>query len=81
MAALILLLLGSSILMARHHMGLGMGLGFALMLVFWAAVIWLIVELFGRKHEGTDSLEILKNRYARGEVNKKQFERMKKELL
>ncbi|MBI2130643.1 SHOCT domain-containing protein [Candidatus Woesearchaeota archaeon] len=68
-------------LMNRGHMGFGMGLGFILMLVFWVAVIWLVFELFGKGHEKTDSLETLKNRFARGEINKKQFEQMKKELL
>ena len=80
LAALILLLLGSSMLIGGGHMGFGIGLGFALMLVFWVAVIWLVFELFGREHEKTDSLEILKNRFARGEISKKQFEQIKKEL-
>lgn len=51
LVALILLLLGSSMLMGRGHTGLSMGLGFVLMLVFWLAVIWLIFKLFGREHE------------------------------
>ena len=80
LVALILLLLGSSMLVGRGHIGFGMGLGFLLMIIFWIAVIWLIFELFGKEHEKTDSLEILKNRYARGEISKKQFEQMKKEL-
>jgi len=80
LVALILLLLGSSVFMGRGHMGFSMGLGFVLMLVFWVAVIWLIFELFGREHEKTDSFEILKNRYARGEISKNQFDQMKKEL-
>ena len=81
LAALIFLLLGSSMLMSRGHMGFSMGLGFILMLVFWVAVIWLVFELFGKAHEKTGSLEILKNRYARGEISKKQFEQMKRELI
>src|SRR3989344_945683 len=80
LVALILLLLGSSMLMGRGHMGFSMGLGFVLMLVFWIAVVWLVFELFGKEHEKTDSLEILKNRFARGEISKKQFEQIKKEL-
>ena len=80
LVALIQLLLGSSMLMGRGHMGFSMGLGFALMLVFWLAVIWLVFELFGKDSEKTSSLEILKSRYARGEINKKQFDQMKKEL-
>ncbi|MEK6983328.1 MAG: SHOCT domain-containing protein [Nanoarchaeota archaeon] len=81
LVALILLSLGSSMLMGRSHMGFGMGLGFVLMPVFWMAVILLIFELFRREHEKTDSLEILKNRYARGEISKRQFEQTKKELV
>ena len=80
LVALILLLLGSSMLMGRSHMVISMGLGFALMLVFWIAVIWLIFELIGRKSQDKDSFEILKSRYAEGEISKKQFDQMKKEL-
>ncbi|KHO49712.1 MAG: hypothetical protein QT04_C0057G0019 [archaeon GW2011_AR11] len=80
LAALILLLLGSSMLMGRGHMGFGTGLGVVLMLVFWAAVLWLIVELFWKGHEKAGSLEILRSRYARGEISKRRFEQMKKEL-
>lgn len=81
LAALILLLLGSSMLVGSGHMGFGMGLGAVLMTVFWVALLWLIFELFGKEHGKTDSLEILKTRYARGEINKRRFEQMKKELL
>lgn len=80
LVALILLLLGSSMLTGRGSMGFSMGFGFFLMIVFWVAVIWLIFKLFEKKHNKTDSLEILKNRYARGEISKKYFEQMKKEL-
>ena len=80
LVALILLLLGSSIIMGRGHMGFSMGIGFVFMLAFWVAVIWLIFELFGQEHKRADSLEILKGRYARGEISKKQFEQMKREL-
>ncbi len=80
LAALIILLLGSSMLMGRSHMGFSMGLGFVFMLIFWVAVIWLIFELFGNEQDRTDSLEILKNRYAKGEIRRKQFEQIKKGL-
>ncbi len=80
MAALILLLLGSSVLIGRGHMGFGMGFGFVLMLVFWVAVIWLVFEMFGSDNERTDSLEMLKSRYAKGEISKKKFDQMKKEI-
>lgn len=80
LVALIMLLLGSSMLMGMGHMGFSMGLGFTLMLVFWLAVIWLVFELFGKESGSTSPLEIIKNRYARGEISKKQFDQMKKEL-
>ncbi len=81
LGALILLLLGSSMLMGRGRMGFGMGFGFVLMALFWVAVIWLIFELLGSGKVDTESLEILKNRYARGEISKKQYDQMKKELI
>lgn len=54
--------------------------------IFWVAVIWMIVWLVrkgsGWHHMGgPDSLEILKQRYAKGEITKKQFEEMKKEIM
>ena len=77
---IIILLLGSSMLMGRVHMGFGMVFGFVLMLLFWLAVIWLIFELIGREHTKRDPLEILESRYAKGEISKKHFEQMKKGL-
>ncbi len=53
-------------------------------MLFWVALIslifWLVYKLLiGREKE--DALSVLKSRYARGEVTKKQFEEMKKELM
>lgn len=59
----------------------GWGFGFISMLVFWGLIIWLIVWLiktYSIKSES--SSEILKKRYAKGEITKKQFEEMKREL-
>lgn len=63
--------------------GIGMML---IMLLFWGAVIvgivlairWLL--RLGREPRSDSALEILRQRYARGELNKDDFERMKKEL-
>ena len=65
-------------------MGFGMGFGFIFMLLFWGALIWLVVTLINsaqssKKEE--DSLNILKKRYVSGEITKKRYEEMKKELL
>jgi putative membrane protein len=62
------------------------GFGWIFMLLFWVALIWLIASLFrqhkGSFHEGPSnrSLDILKERYAKGELTKKQFDDMKSNL-
>src|SRR3989338_5652297 len=64
-------------------MGFGMGFGFIFMLLFWGAIIWLVVTLIKAAQSGKeeeDSSNILKKRYALGEISKKQYEKMKKEL-
>ena len=63
--------------------GIGMGL---LMLLFWGAVIvaivvgirWLIGQ--GKASPPDSALEILRQRYARGEINKEEFEAKKRDL-
>ena len=66
-------------------MGFGMGFGVIFMLLFWGLIIWLIVTLVNAnqsgKKESEDSLSILKKRYASGEITKKQYGEMRKELL
>ncbi len=62
-----------------------------IMIVFWGLVIWGIVALVrgggwagccGSASAPSDSaLEILKRRYARGEINKEEFEEKKKDLI
>jgi putative membrane protein len=72
--------------------GYGMGwFGMILMALFWIAVIvgiiflirWLFVSTGAKGHGVTSEdspLEILKRRYARGEINKEEFEQKKKDL-
>lgn len=64
--------------------GWGMGGGWLFMLLFWGAVIALIVFLVRRSGgSGTESgsaIGILKKRYARGEITKDEYENMKKDL-
>ena len=63
--------------------GIGMML---IMLLFWGAVIvavvfgirWLLRQ--GREQRSDSALEILRQRYARGDLTKDDFDRMKKEL-
>lgn len=73
--------------------GYGMGwFGMIIMAAFWIAVIvgivflirWLVVSTRAGGHEarsGDSPLEILKRRYARGEINKEEFEEKKKDLI
>ena len=58
------------------------------MMLFWAVlfifIIVLIVKLLmstGKDHTGDTALETLKKRYARGEIDKEEFEKRKKDLI
>ncbi len=63
----------------------GIGMMF-MMLLFWALVIvgivlgirWLVSQ--GKGQRSDTALEILRQRYARGEINKEQFETIKSDL-
>ena len=80
--------------MGPRMMGWEYGMGWfwtIIMVVFWIAVIvgiiflikWLVISTGtgGRIARSEDSaLEILKRRYARGEINKEEFEEKKKDL-
>jgi putative membrane protein len=60
-----------------------------IMIVFWGLVIWGIVALVrgvsagstGPSAPADSALEILKRRYARGEINKQEYEERKKDLV
>ena len=45
-----------------------------------ALIIWLIYKFTKKKKESETPIDILQKRYAKGEINKKQFEKMKKEI-
>jgi len=60
------------------------------MWIFWIAIIVGIILLVkwivqqnrpGGQQQGEDSVDILKKRYARGEIDKEEFEQKKKDLL
>jgi len=75
---------------AHEGMGWWMVFGGIVMILFWvgvfALVVWVIARLVG--HEGSRSaagkkynpLDIARERYARGEITKEQFEQIKKDL-
>jgi len=61
-------------------------LGWLSMLIFWVLLILGVIALIrylvrsGQSREDKTPLDILKERYARGEINKKEFEEKKKDL-
>lgn len=67
-------------------MGLGMGLGWIIGILVLAVIIWLLVRTVNANSNRVDSnreksaLDILKERYARGEIDKNEFEERKKDL-
>lgn len=61
--------------------------GFILFVLFWGAVIWLIVwavrkgtDRWGSGNAGQKPLDIAMARYARGEITREQFEQIKKDI-
>jgi putative membrane protein len=63
----------------------GMSLGMLVMIIFWAGLIaliaWIIVKAVrSGKSTSETPLDIAKARYARGEISKKEFEQLKKDL-
>ncbi len=75
-----------------YGMGPGMmwgwwGIGWIFMIIFWGllivGLIFLIRYLIGAPKTGKSeesALDILKKRYARGEINKEEFEQKKRDL-
>ncbi len=70
--------------------GIGMGLGFGwlLMILFWILLILgivYLVKLIGGSSKKVDkeetALDILKKRYAKGEISREEFERMRDDLM
>ena len=74
--------------------GWGMGwFGMIFMIIFWGLIIvglvllirWLIQNTSGKRQTGvrtgSNAMDILKERYAKGEINRDKFESMKKDIL
>jgi putative membrane protein len=68
-------------------MGWGMGFGWVFMIFFWVLVVlgivyFIRIVMTGTKKEtsGDTALDILKKRYAKGEITKEEFEKIKNDL-
>lgn len=69
------------------YYGTGMGFGWLFMVIFWGLVVFgviylitLIVKGGEKKSQADSALDILKKRYARGELSREEFEKMKEDL-
>ena len=65
----------------------GIWFGWMFKMFFVALIIWLVVHSLSRNQYPKDihtqpesALDILKKRYAKGEISKEQFEQMRKDL-
>ena len=71
-------------------MGFGMGFNGIWMILFWIVIlgagVWALASLFPRANSyppsstGNDSLEVLKERYARGEISKEEYQTIRHDL-
>lgn len=70
----------------NYGWGMGMGFGWLFMLAFWiliiAGVVYLVKLVAGgeKRTAGETPLDILKKRYAKGEVTREEYEKMKDDL-
>ena len=65
--------------------GIGMGWGWILGLIVIVAIVWLVVRSTNQAGNpnttnSKSALDILKERYARGEIDKEEYEEKKKDL-
>lgn len=65
--------------------GMGHGFGWIFMLIFWGAIIYLISRAVtnrqpSERNHDKRALGLLKERYAKGEIDKEDFERIKRDL-
>jgi putative membrane protein len=65
--------------------GWGMGFGWIIGIIILLIILWLAFKTFRPTNEPTSSshktpLEILKERYAKGEIDKEEFEQRKNDL-
>jgi putative membrane protein len=65
----------------------GMFFGWVFMLAFWTVIIWSVIAFIqwstkqGGEMRNNSALNILEERYAKGEISKEEFEEKKKILV
>lgn len=66
----------------EYGMGMGMWFGGFFMFLFWVIIIFLLLSILKKSGKGEKETaeDILKKRYARGEISRDEFELMKKEI-
>ena len=74
----------SSRLLFRPH-GWGMGIGWIIAFILLIVLVWIIVKAAKKSSDtgmpaNKSPMDILKERYARGEIDKEEFEKRKKDL-
>jgi putative membrane protein len=65
--------------------GWGMGWVWIIIIISLIITVWVVINSINRKNRPLDTgsktpLDILKERYARGEINKKEYEERKRDL-
>ena len=69
-----------------HGWGMGMGWWWIIGIIVLIAIIWPVAQGINRKNNiprepGKSALDILKERYAKGEIDKQEFEERKRDLM
>ncbi len=74
--------------MMNGMFGGGMWFGWIFWLIILGVIIWAVVQFTNRNQNqntnvtpGKTPLQILKERYAKGEITKEQYEQMKQDLM
>lgn len=68
-------------------MGFGMGLWWIVGIILIVIIVWVVIKMTSQTNHSNNqqgnksALDILKERYARGEIDKKEFEERRKDLM
>lgn len=66
---------------AHEGMGWWMAFGMVWFAVFWGFIVWVVLRVASPSGDGRrGALDIAKERYARGEITREEFERLRSDL-